>query len=205
MSHVVNFETWPRYQHYKIFAGMDYPHLTVSFDMDIKPLLNSSKSMFSSILYVVHSTSESIPEFKYRIQNDGSVVHYEKMDISFNILAKDGLFSNHRMSPPKDFNLFHETVQRAVKLKSAKGVVVIDPNQDQDLIVTSFVPWFSFTSVREPIMNKNDSIPRITWGRYTSEGKLPVSIQAHHGLIDGYHLGQFHDLFKQKISDFSLM
>lgn len=205
MSQLVNFAEWPRYQHFKIFSSMEFPHLTVSFDIDVKPLLSSGKSIFSTMLYLIHRTSEEIPEFKYRIQNDGSVVYFDKVDISFNILAKDGLFSNHRLGPIQNFEAFHEEVQKAIKLKSEKGIVVIDPDQDQGLIVTSFLPWFSFSSIREPMINKNDSIPRITWGRYTPEGKLPISIQSHHGLMDGVHLGQFHDLLKQKISDFSLM
>ncbi len=202
MSQLVNFAQWPRYQHYKIFSAMDFPHLTVSFDVDIKPLLKSSKSLFSTILYLIHRTSEEIPEFKYRIQPDGSVVYFESVDISFNILAKDKLFSNHRIGPIKDFNKFHDEVQEAIKLKSERGIVQIDPDQEPNLIVTSYVPWFTFTSVREPMFDKNDSIPRICWGRYSAEGMLPISIQAHHGLMDGYHLGQFHDLLKQKINAF---
>jgi len=199
----INFEDWSRYQHYKVFAGMDSPHLTISFNIDIKPLLGSSKNFFSAMLFLIHQTCEEIPEFHYRIENDGSVMYYEDLDISFNILAKDGLFSNHRMATVGDFEEFNTAVQLGIKAKSEKGQIQIDPNQKQNLIVTSYVPWFTFTGLREPSFNKNDSIPRITWGKYTADGQLPVSIQAHHGLMDGVHVGEFYRILNEKIVAFA--
>lgn len=203
MSQKVNFSEWPRYNYYKIFAEMESPHLTVAFHVDVSPLLNSSKNLFSTILFLIHRTCEEIPEFLYRIQKDSSVVYYESVDISFNILAKDGLFSNHRIAPICNYEKFSDEVQLAIKAKNIRGEIQIDPDQDQSLIVTSFVPWFSFLGIREPVINKNDSIPRITWGKYTPDGKLPVSIQVHHGLVDGVHLGKFYEILSRKIVEFS--
>ena len=43
-------------------------------------------------------------------------------------------------------------------------------------------------------MNPADSIPRIAWGKYFEENgkiKLPLSVQAHHSLVDGVHVGQY--------------
>lgn len=203
MAKIVNFTEWPRYNHFKIFSSMESPHLTVSFSVDVNPLLNSSKNFFSTILFLIHRTCEEIPEFRYRIQGDASVVYYESIDISFNILAKDGLFSNHRLGPIYDYEIFNDEVQLAIRAKNEKGEIRIDPDQEQNLIVTSFIPWFSFAGIREPVINKYDSIPRVTWGKYTANGQLPVSIQAHHGLIDGFHLGKFYEILSKKIIEFS--
>lgn len=200
--HQVDFETWPRYKHYQIFTGMDYPHLSISFNVDVNPLIGKSKNLFSTMLFLIHRTCEEVPEFKYRIENDGKVFYYDQLDISFNILAKDGLFSNHRMAPNHNYAQFSDAVQVAINEKSQKGQIEIDPDQKQNLIVTSYVPWVSFMGLREPIINKNDSIPRITWGKYTPDGQLPISIQAHHGLIDGVHVGNFFNILTKKIREF---
>ncbi|MBP7321279.1 MAG: chloramphenicol acetyltransferase, partial [Lachnospiraceae bacterium] len=40
-----------------------------------------------------------------------------------------------------------------------------------------------------------DSNPRITWGKYHEvNGRImiPVSILAHHALVDGLHIGNFY-------------
>jgi Chloramphenicol O-acetyltransferase len=49
-------------------------------------------------------------------------------------------------------------------------------------------------------MNPVDSIPRISWGKYFEEVgkiKLPLSVQAHHALVDGIHVGQFFNTFQE--------
>ena len=42
-------------------------------------------------------------------------------------------------------------------------------------------------------LDPDDSIPRITWGRYEDrDGKLtlPYAVQLNHRLLDGWHLSQ---------------
>ena len=63
------------------------------------------------------------------------------------------------------------------------------------------MPWVSFTSVMHPLhMNPPDSVPRITWGKFFEEGptlKMPLSVQAHHALLDGVHLGRYYSLVQE--------
>lgn len=202
MEKIINQTSWPRSQHFKAFSSMTDPHFAVCFNVNIGPLLKE-EHLFSTILFLIHQTCSEIPEFHYRITKDGSVKYYEDLDISFNILAKDDLFSNHRMSFEKSYRGFRKKVQQAVKEKSSKGIIEIDPQQEQNLIVTSFLPWFSFSGLKEPIIDKYDSIPRITWGKYTKDNELPISLQAHHGLMDGIHIGRFYSLLCKKILDWS--
>ena len=59
----------------------------------------------------------------------------------------------------------------------------------------SSTPWFSYTSILQPTPVPADSIPRITWGKYHEvNGRImiPVSILAHHALVDALHIGNFY-------------
>ncbi len=60
---------------------------------------------------------------------------------------------------------------------------------------------FSFTSFTHPIhMNPVDSIPRIAWGKFFSKGdriKMPLSVQIHHALADGIHVGRYFNLVQE--------
>ncbi|WP_253198227.1 MULTISPECIES: CatA-like O-acetyltransferase [unclassified Clostridium] len=64
-----------------------------------------------------------------------------------------------------------------------------------DLIYTTSIPWVSFTSITHPIqMNPVASVPIIAWGKYFEENgkiKLPLSVQVHHSLVDGAHVGHY--------------
>ncbi len=45
-------------------------------------------------------------------------------------------------------------------------------------------------------MNPVDSVPRIAWGKYFKDQDkvmLPLSIQAHHALMDGVHAGRYYE------------
>lgn len=74
----------------------------------------------------------------------------------------------------------------------------------RDVIHYSTVPWISFTALtHERNFAMPDSIPKMTFGKYFKEGNrllLPLSINGHHGLMDGYHIGQYFELFQQLLN-----
>jgi chloramphenicol O-acetyltransferase type A len=46
-----------------------------------------------------------------------------------------------------------------------------------------------------------DAVPRIAWGRYEEkQGKkvLSMCFEVNHRLIDGCHIGQFHEAFRKR-------
>ena len=65
-----------------------------------------------------------------------------------------------------------------------------------DWLYTTSIPWVSFTSIMHPLdMYPVDSVPRFAWGKFFKEGdllRMPLSVQAHHALLDGVHMGQFY-------------
>jgi chloramphenicol O-acetyltransferase type A len=64
------------------------------------------------------------------------------------------------------------------------------------------IPWVAFTSFVHPIdLNPADSVPRFAWGKFFDEGdalKMPLSVQGHHALVDGIHIGRFYE----KVQDY---
>jgi chloramphenicol O-acetyltransferase type A len=45
-------------------------------------------------------------------------------------------------------------------------------------------------------LNPVDSVPRFAWGKFFEQGdhlKMPLSVQAHHALMDGVHMGRYYD------------
>jgi chloramphenicol O-acetyltransferase type A len=74
-----------------------------------------------------------------------------------------------------------------------------------DVIFHSTIPWIRFTAFSNPIGRGEDSIPRIVFGRCTEEGarwRMPVSVEAHHGLVDGLDVARFFERFKQRLASF---
>ena len=65
-----------------------------------------------------------------------------------------------------------------------------------EILYMSCIPWIHYTHfVRTVEHGGKDNIPRISWGKYLrdKEGKMtmPFSVQVHHALMDGYHVGMY--------------
>ena len=77
------------------------------------------------------------------------------------------------------------------------------PAGRDDLVYITCLPWIKFTHISHTIsLNKDDSVPRISWGKYYKQGErtlLPFSVQVHHALADGYHVALFVDKLQQFI------
>ena len=70
-----------------------------------------------------------------------------------------------------------------------------EPGRD-DLLFMTAIPWVSFTSFMHPLhWSPVDSVPRFAWGKFFEQGKslkMPLSVQGHHALMDGIHVGRFY-------------
>lgn len=92
--------------------------------------------------------------------------------------------------------------------KSEDQNCFIEFSEETDrLIYFSCLPWMDITAVTNERdlsspESKNDSVPRITWGKYVRNGdrmELGISVDVNHRLIDGLHIGQFAQKLEQLI------
>ena len=71
-----------------------------------------------------------------------------------------------------------------------------EPGRDDYLFMTA-IPWVSFTSFMHPLhLHPVDSVPRFAWGKFFEQDnqiKMPLSVQGHHALMDGLHMGKFYE------------
>lgn len=193
----LDIEGWKRKEHYRYFRELDYPHFSICGNVDITEFLQFIKdkgdSFFPAFLYFAVKAANDIEEFRYRIRGDKVVVH-EKVSPSFTVMTVEGVFSFCTAAFDDEYKEFYQGASR--EMGKAKETVSVEdePGRDDLLYITS-IPWVSFTNITHPVhMSPVDSIPRISWGKYFEENgrvKLPLSVQAHHALVDGAHVGQY--------------
>lgn len=199
----VDMENWNRKNHYNLFKGFDYPHFNICANIDITTLRRFVKenniSFFISFLYAVTKTTNSIKEFRYRIRED-KVIEHDNVHPSFTIMTNTGVFSFCPVNYVDNFKDFNKNTLAAMEKYKNSVNLEDEPGRD-DLIFTTSIPWISFTSVNHPInMSPVDSIPRIAWGKYFEENRrirIPLSVQAHHALVDGVHVGEYFNLLQE--------
>jgi chloramphenicol O-acetyltransferase type A len=103
-----------------------------------------------------------------------------------------------------DFSAFRASAADKIEQVKARPRLSEEDQDRDDLIFMTSIPWISFTSLSHPIhMNPVDSVPRIAWGKFNTEGdglKMPISVQGHHGLMDGLHVAKFLDVVQSLLN-----
>lgn len=211
MKHIVDLDTWERRGNYEFFLSFQNPTISITSEVECGGAKARAKaageSFFLHYLYAVLRAVNEIPEFRFRIDADGSVVYFDTVDMLTPIKIKDnGRFFTTRLPWNEDFGTFYAAAKEIINQ--------IDPNGDPydmekvggkdllDVILLSATPDLYFTSLtctqehrhgsNYPLMNAGKAILK--------EGKLvmPIAMTIHHGFIDGHHLS----LFFQKVEEF---
>lgn len=200
---IIDIENWNRKDHYKYFKQLNYPHFNICANLDItrfyEYIRETESPFFISMLFTSTKAANGIKEFRFRIRED-MVVEHENVSPSFTIMTEGDVFSFCNVKFIDEFKDFKTNA--SIEINKVKNDVSIEdePGRDDLLYITS-IPWVSFTSVTHPIqMNPVDSIPRISWGKYFEENgkiKLPLSVQVHHSLVDGIHVGQYFNTLQE--------
>jgi chloramphenicol O-acetyltransferase type A len=93
-----------------------------------------------------------------------------------------------------DFREFSDEAEQVIAKAKLEACLTTEPERD-DLVYMTCIPWVSFTAINHPgNFHPADSIPRIAWGKYFREGErlmMPLSVQGHHALLDGFHVGRY--------------
>jgi len=68
------------------------------------------------------------------------------------------------------------------------------------------IPWISFTGLQHARKTDlEDTIPRFVFGKYFKEEKrlkMPLSVEVHHALVDGFHVGQLFKFLQEELDNF---
>jgi chloramphenicol O-acetyltransferase type A len=202
----IDIDQWERKQHYLLFKDYLNPYFSICADVDITNFIRYTQKkalpFFASFLFLTMKVLNGIPEFKYRIRENGVVLH-ETVSPSYTVMTEANLFRFVTTPFIDNLESFVSRVMADIE-KHKHAVSLEDIEGVDDLIYVSSLKWISFTMVSHPFDNKRlDSFPRITWGKfYDFAGKtlIPVSVMAHHALCDGDHAGIFYQNLQTEIN-----
>lgn len=204
---VLSFDTWPRAEHFKFYKNASNPWFNICSNLDATLLYRYCKeqqlSFYHAYLYLMQQAINSNQSFGYRIVGE-QVRHYSKLSISIAILADDQMVRFCDLPFVEQFDGFSK--QALLAEQRAKGQPFIAAGfvgneMRQDVIHASVIPWLSFTSFSNARnTDVPDSIPKIVFGKaFKQDDKLlmPLSVEVHHGVMDGLHVGRFVESLQQ--------
>lgn len=203
----IDYENWPRREIFEFFSAISQPFYSVTFRIDVTRLYDHVKprglSFYYALVWLCTRAINSVEAFRVAIEG-GEPVLLDKRAPSFTDM-KPGAENFHIVTMPADMGTLEEFCRAAAeKSRSQQGF--IDPAAESgELIYFSCLPWVDITALtNERDFDKDDSIPRVAWGRYVEENgrkTLGLSLEVNHRLIDGLHIGRFAQEFERLISE----
>lgn len=205
MKTLLDLENWNRKEHFLFFKQMEEPFFGITTTIDCTKAYATAKELGTSFfIFYLHKTLvavNTIESFRYRILDDAIYI-YDTIDVSATIMRDDNTFGFSLIEYSPHFDVFATNAfQEIERIKNTKGLFTREFN-DTNVIHFSAIPWVNFTSLSHArSYTFPDSCPKISFGKMTIgvDGKrtMSVSIHVHHGLMDGFHVGQFLDCFQE--------
>lgn len=203
----IDMAAYPRRDHFTYFSGLAYPYVGVTVNVDVTDLLAKIKGeglpFFLTVCWCAAQAANRVPEFRQRIV-DGGIIEFERCQVSHTVALEDGTFCYCTLEHDLPLRVYLTVAEQAQAQAKERRSIEEDPAEALDKFFISTLPWFSYTSLIQPVPHPADSNPRLTWGKYfVQEGKilLPVSVLCNHALVDGSHIAAFYEALDQFVAE----
>ncbi|WP_372767039.1 CatA-like O-acetyltransferase [Lutibacter sp.] len=201
-------ENWNRKAQYQFFKTYADPFFNITANLEVANLYKYCKqhhlSFSLACLYVALKSANDITEFKLRFKND-KIYLFDNVNIGATVLNDDLTFSFCDFEFQKTMSEFD--IKGKIVLENHKNGIVFNV-QDNNLgiIHCSTIPWVSFTGFKHARKGNEglQGIPKLVFGKLFTENeiqKIPFSVEVHHALMDGYHVGLLYKKIQQFIDE----
>ena len=193
----LDMDHYARKAHFDYFRSLSYPYVGVTVSVDVTDALDFSrkqkKSFYLTFLHAAALAADGVPAFRQRIRGDG-IVEYSECPTSHTELTDSRSYCYCTLYHHMGLCDYFEQAEKARK-ECAKNGITEDADVESMYFISA-LPWLRYTSLIQPAAGGDESNPRITWGRYGTDEKgrtvMPVSVLAHHALVDGIHIADFY-------------
>lgn len=195
---IVNLKEWKRAALFQFY--MDHMRVVMSLtaDIDVLPLIKYSRKnhlkFYPTMIWVVSKAVNAHPEFKYGWDMEGNLVQWDSISPSYAHFHKeDENFTKLTTEYSDDLFAFHKSCMAdREKYKDARGFAEGQPPNHFDV---SCLPWIKYSHFDLHVFDEGKFLaPVITWGKYQEKqdrAMMPLTMNIHHAVADGFHLCRF--------------
>ncbi|AMJ39909.1 type A chloramphenicol O-acetyltransferase [Anaerotignum propionicum] len=201
----IQMEQWTRKAHYEHYKNNIPCSYSITVDIDITNLLIRLKERgmksYPAQVFMISSVVNQLPEFRMTMNSDQRLGYWEVIDPMYTVFDPiTETFSAVWTKYDSCYNTFYSAYLQDTAQYTCGGLFpqeYIPPNTFN----ISSVPWLDFTAFNINVFSDgNYLLPIFTIGKYKKEnGKImmPLAIQCHHAVCDGYHVGKFVETLRE--------
>lgn len=193
---LIDRNQWKReefFQHYVTEVPCSY---SMSVKMEITALRRRGEKLYPAMLYAITTIVNRHEEFRTAFDAQGRLGVYDAMLPCYTVFHKETeTFSNLWTEYTESYEAFCRAYEEDLEQYGDRQGLMGKPDVPPNNFPVSMVPWTSFEGFHLHLPKGNTYLlPIFTMGRYEErDGKwwLPLAIQVHHGVCDGFHVCRF--------------
>lgn len=207
----IDMAAWPRkeyFQHYYHSIPCSYS-MTTNIDItSLKRTLTEAKSSFvPAMIYLLAAEVNRHEEFRTSMDEEGCVGVFDVMHPSYAVFHKETeTFSCLWTQFDSDYRTFLQNYDHDIQQYGAMPGIAPKPDMPNNVFDISNIPWTSFSGFNLNLpKGASYLLPIFTLGKYFRQGDrllLPVSVQVHHAVCDGFHLCRFLNELQEQANRF---
>jgi chloramphenicol O-acetyltransferase type A len=206
----IDRDSWSRQPYFEHYLNQVRCTYSMTAEMDITQLRAEIKRMgmklYPALIHMIATVVNRHCEFRTCLDSKGRLGVWDRMSPSFTLFhEEDKTFSSIWTPFSEEFQTFYDGyLQKMETYKNAKQLFP-DMSEPPNTFPISSIPWVSFTGFNLNVYNEGTYLlPIFTMGKYRwqdSKLRLPLSVQFHHAVCDGYHAGVLFNELQELATD----
>jgi chloramphenicol O-acetyltransferase type A len=208
---LIDKNEWERTPYFDYFIDDVRCTISMTANIDITSLLKNLKSkrlkIYPTLIYLTTRIVNSHEEFRTAFDDEGRLGIWDSLNPIFAIFHKENqTFSNIWTEYLSNFKLFYDGyIEKMQKFSAIKKIFPMG-EKPKNLFCISCTPWISFTGLTINVYDEGKCLsPLVTFGKFFEENKkvlIPVTLQVHHAVCDGFHVSRFFNEFERMAQNF---
>ena len=170
-------------------------------------LIETNGSFTSAIIYLLTLEVNRHEEFRTSIDEEGRIGIFDSMHPSYAFFHKETeTFSCLWTQFDLNYQVFYQNYCNDIQKYGALEGIAPKPDMPANVFDISNIPWTSFSGFNLNLpKGVSYLLPIFTLGKYFSQEKrilLPISVQVHHAVCDGFHVCRFLNELQEQADHF---
>ena len=203
---IIDLDGWDRGQLFSFYIHEMPIVISLTVDVDAAPLVSFAKRhglrFYPAMIWAVSKVVNAHDEFKYGWDPQGRLIRWDCVFPSYADFHKEDQRFTKLVTPyTEDLFAFHARfLADKERFAQDRGIL---PGQPPNFFDVSCLPWVRYRHFDVHVFDQGRFLaPVITWGRFEPEGSklvLPLTMNIHHAVADGFHLSRFFNEVQQLI------
>lgn len=204
---IIDRDTWKRREYFEHYLKAVPCTYSMTVRLNITRLKQQGLKLYPTMLYLLTRTVNQYEQFRTSFRENGDLVTYSDMHPSYTIFHKDTeTFSCIWTEYSSDYNAFCRSYEQDMLSYGTVEAFNAKPDTPENCFDVSMIPWASFESFHLHTQGFTHLLPIFTMGKYCEENGeyyLPLALQVHHAVCDGFHACRFINTLQEEIDRLS--